>query len=89
MKTRAGTRSTPAYEAWMDAERKAAEAKRLVRESRVRIARRKKGHSVAQPDVAARATELEREAESLFEQAMREMDSAVDAALERTHSRLH
>ena len=88
MKRAHGVRPTPAYDAWMAAQRRAVEAERLLRESRVRIGRRK-GRMPADADAAARAAQLEREAAALFAQAMEEMESAVQAALDEAHARLH
>ena len=88
MKNAARASRTPAFDAWIDAERRAAEAERLLRESRHRGARRRE-RIMDDPEMAARAAHLKQEAEALFAEAIREMDGAVDAALQRAHSRLH
>jgi len=89
VKPRLPAAGTPAYDAWMLAERKAAEAERLLRQSRSRAGRRRQQLVAADPEVEARIAELRNEAASLFAQAMKEMDSAVEAALKKAHLRLH
>lgn len=88
MKPRTPLPATPSYDAWIVAERKAAEAERLMRETRSRVARRR-GAPVVETETAALAAELQKEAAALFARAMEEMESAVRAALSNTHMRLH
>jgi signal transduction histidine kinase len=78
---------TSKYEAWMRAERKAAEADRKLRQSGKTAPGSK--HASADPQMAAQAVELRNAATSLFEEAICEMHLAVEAALQKTRSRLH
>lgn len=74
---------TPKYREWVAAETKAARA-----EMRLRQAGRQPSRTgAAAPGMAARVQQLKEHAASLFGEAMAEMHSAVDVALDRAQAR--